>query len=1487
MGPGNRSNQKVKKGMWQFYGGGSKSSRVIFNGGSSMNWMIAKAKITKFFVQEDVWDLIASQPKIPNPVQVQANEALQRVFHLMKATALEAAGDDPIAIDAANALEMGPLPYEVIEDVDPPVTESVFILVEPTVETFVNRQIHSQREMTERTFNELETSLNEQVGMVGFPAARVNTERFRLHTDRSLQLLKISNTRVALERGLENAKIAWESAKMKHGEKTGKCMKVFNMSLGSTPLALIHRYLSRSEFRQAWNHLNHHFALEIGGQQSMMEVISALGNVVFNPKETSILEHIDFLQRIASEMIMAGKVDLPESLILEYVLKSIEKSSVTTFIQDIEHIRRLEKPTMALAIGLFQKTESKTLMELHVHKNDANTTDVQQAQLITEVNKLRNEVARLSNPHQLLNITRPNIKGKFKGKCNGCGKMGHTLKNCWKKVPCFKCGKLGHGAKFCRDAKASSSSASDSAPNPVNLFDRKVNFKKSDDYHDLNDRSSRHFVKFNLNSNIVDNSTVVTTMDIDEKFNNTNPDIDIQCINTSTPNICNSGVHIDVSVVGSGPDQSLSHELSEVVTCAETAVRRNCTCTMRIIIDSGASCHMFPHDSILKDVVALNGTVRLGDGMKVIPIMGIGQTNIDCIQDVRLVPDVNFGVISIGIFDTMGFLTVFENGVCTIKDRQNQTVLVGHLENNLYFVTKDYMSKLKEGTVCPLHGSLLLRNGYVLGVHECGSAPRKRTNTTIGLSALEILHRIWGHLSEFNIKRALKLGMVHGSKYTYEDVKDLKLPVCFDCLKGRMKSAIHDLPNLTEWKRFEKIGVDFKGFFPIRSIHGFKGFILISDFKTSFVTAVMVKSKGGVLKILDDYNSMVVNQYNGSIKVLQSDYDTIFTSEQVTDWCKKRGIRVQVSAPYVHWQNGQIERDIQNVMDRSRILMHTFKVPPVYWDYAVLISCYLINRSPISNDTATPIELATGIKPDISHLIPFYAPGIYHVSKEERKGKGGFTPKGRLCRMLGYDERSKNTYIVLDILTRSIYTRKSCIFDLNNRNDPQFSDFDQMDPLDIDDTDYTPENWVTSPVVSHDDDDDDDYDGDDNDDGGEYPYWKEYANVEVDDCHLKVVGVDDWNSDQLYISQNVIKLPDDPRSVHDALSGDSRDLWMVAIRKELEQFNTFKIFGPAEQAGRAMKTRLLLKYAYNNDYSIKAKARLVVCGYSQVKNVDYFETYSPTTTVSVILLLLQLAVSLDYPCATYDVSAAFLQGKQDIRQFAVLPRDITPDDEPLVRVEVLGNWYGTKQAPKIWNDRYDQIMILLGFVRCPVLPCLYYLHRGDDVITNCVHVDDGCVIGTSKDLIEQFITGFNKHVYKVTLLWEFKRYLGMDIMFSNNNRSVTITQTSYVKDKFSGFTKTVLTPMTPIHNLRIQSHNLENDSLLPDTGKFRYLADRTRPDILVATGEISTGGDKYPSNEHIKVSVRTKNYLSTTADLGLVFRGALALIYLHIVMPLM
>jgi hypothetical protein len=51
-----------------------------------------------------------------------------------------------------------------------------------------------------------------------------------------------------------------------------------------------------------------------------------------------------------------------------------------------------------------------------------------------------------------------------------------------------------------------------------------------------------------------------------------------------------------------------------------------------------------------------------------------------------------------------------------------------------------------------------------------------------------------------------------------------------------------------------------------------------------------------------------------------------------------------------------------------------------------------------------------------------------------------------------------------------------------------------------------------------------------------------------------------------------------------------------AIQKEVEQFDTYYIFKKADPVGHAMKTKLVFTVTLKSDYTLKYKARLVVCG---------------------------------------------------------------------------------------------------------------------------------------------------------------------------------------------------------------------------------------------------------------------------------------------------
>jgi hypothetical protein len=140
-----------------------------------------------------------------------------------------------------------------------------------------------------------------------------------------------------------------------------------------------------------------------------------------------------------------------------------------------------------------------------------------------------------------------------------------------------------------------------------------------------------------------------------------------------------------------------------------------------------------------------------------------------------------------------------------------------------------------------------------------------------------------------------------------------------------------------------------------------------------------------------------------------------------------------------------------------------------------------------------------------------------------------------------------------------------------------------------------------------------------------------------------------------------LDLPTAPKTISEALDTNNPDVdhWYDAVDAELKILQEQGTFGEAEQFGKAMKTKFVYTTSFKPDFTIKYKARLVVCGYSQIYGVDYEETYAPTTPVTNILLLLHIAKGKKAVIAAFDVTEAFLEGTNDFEQYCWLPEEIS------------------------------------------------------------------------------------------------------------------------------------------------------------------------------------------------------------------------------------
>jgi hypothetical protein len=739
---------------------------------------------------------------------------------------------------------------------------------------------------------------------------------------------------------------------------------------------------------------------------------------------------------------------------------------------------------------------------------------------------------------------------------------------------------------------------------------------------------------------------------------------------------------------------------------------------------------------------------------------------------------------------------------------------------------------------------------------------------------------------------------------------------------NRQGSTNHD------WKLFEKIACDWKGPFRIKSYNNYRGVFIFSDYYSDFVYVFLGKGKNQLAEAVKVFNSTFLIPKKIRMKVFQADYENINISKHLREWLSKNSTTISLSTPYKHSQNGQVERDIQNVMDRARTLMVGSHALPGYWEFAVKAAAWYINRSPTSDPAhhgKTPYEIVNGRVPDLNLMVPFYCAGVYHVTKEERKNS--WDPKARLCRMLGYDENSQG-YIILDIKSMKVKVRNDCIFDptIVERYVERFPDEKPITEQDEDDLDFESEEDLEEMELEN------QKSGDLNEEEEDFPEEESIPEdpdeTESDPRHralnhwinlIKEESApynDPYDSDdeieviyelekrfenqprfvamtptqyksraqvmniinEVHSSMKGIKLPPAPKTLEQALNPanpDNRE-WWEAVVKECNVIDEYKSLVTASQTGHAMKSKWVLTLTLKNDYTMKYKVRLVVCGYSQIYGIDYKETFSPTTPILIVFLLLHIGASFNYTIANFDVTAAFLEGKTDYKQYARLPKEVEH-----LRVEVVGNLYGLKQAPKIWSDKLNEVLLKFNFQRCPVEPSLYMLEKGSKSSSNykvmyvCIHVDDGLMIASDRSMIDKFMIDFQTEIKKATLFCPIGRYLGIDCTQKGNQ--ILLSQQQYIDDDLDlelvSTKKPLRIPMPNTVNLRTELPNLANEHLLATTGKLRYLADRTRPDILTSLGEVSTGGSPHPSDMHRLIAKHITTFLKHTHTTSLTLGG--------------
>ena len=215
--------------------------------------------------------------------------------------------------------------------------------------------------------------------------------------------------------------------------------------------------------------------------------------------------------------------------------------------------------------------------------------------------------------------------------------------------------------------------------------------------------------------------------------------------------------------------------------------------------------------------------------------------------------------------------------------------------------------------------------------------------------------------------------MVTGINVNGADFKTASTSFCEPCALGKQHRLPFPTSTSATTKPLELLHTDLCGPMPITSLGGSNYLLTILDDYSSFSLTFPLRNKSDAADVIKD-NITLLERWTGHTVIrIRSDNGGEFTSMALTDFYASKGIQPETTNSYTPQQNGKAERLNRTLMEKIRPMMAAANLPKNMWAEAAITANYLRNRSPTSKNEATPSEMFTGIKPDVSHLRTFGA----------------------------------------------------------------------------------------------------------------------------------------------------------------------------------------------------------------------------------------------------------------------------------------------------------------------------------------------------------------------------------------------------------------------------------------------------------------------------------------------------------------------------------
>ncbi|CAA6661430.1 unnamed protein product [Spirodela intermedia] len=168
--------------------------------------------------------------------------------------------------------------------------------------------------------------------------------------------------------------------------------------------------------------------------------------------------------------------------------------------------------------------------------------------------------------------------------------------------------------------------------------------------------------------------------------------------------------------------------------------------------------------------------------------------------------------------------------------------------------------------------------------------------------------------------------------------------------------------------------------------------------------------------------------------------------------------------------------------------------------------------------------------------------------------------------------------------------------------------------------------------------------------------------------------------------------------------------WRKAMEEEMASIEENRTWSLVDlpHGRRAIGLKWVYKVKRDENRAVaKYKARLVVKGYAQRQGIDYDEVFAPVARLDTVRLLIALAAHEGWKVHHMDVKSAFLNGDLKEEVYVEQPAGFISTGNEHKVFKLKKALYGLHQAPRAWNAKLDETLLLFRFRKSPSEHAIY------------------------------------------------------------------------------------------------------------------------------------------------------------------------------------